>query len=339
MKTAVIFGGSGFIGMFFAKHLLDNFSYKKVYILDIDAANDKEFAFRRKQFLECKEKIEFIKCDVRNEISWIPNEEISLIANFAAIHREPGHENFEYYETNILGAENVCNWADKILCNSIIFTSSIAPYGIEDRQKNEHSMPVPATAYGGSKLVAEKIHLAWREKQGEKRSLIITRPGVVFGPGEGGNVTRLIKAIKKRYFVYIGNQDVRKAGVYVKELCNAMTWALEESSSRDKKFILFNMSMDPGPSIKEYVFSISKVLDIKSFIPRVPFGFLLFISYFIDLFAKPLKIKHPFSPVRVNKLVKSNDIKPLFLLENDYRFLYNLEDALSDWKNDCPEEW
>ena len=176
-------------------------------------------------------------------------------------------------------------------------------------------MPVPATAYGGSKLVAEKIHLAWLEKQGEKRNLIITRPGVVFGPGEGGNVTRLIKAIKKRYFVYIGNQDVRKAGVYVKELCNAMTWALEESSSRDKKFILFNMSMDPGPSIKEYVFSISKVLDIKSFIPRAPFRLLLFISYFIDLFAKPLKIKHPFSPVRVNKLVKSNDIKPLFLIE------------------------
>lgn len=56
---------------------------------------------------------------------------------------------------------------------------------------------------------------------------MIARPGAVFGPDERGNVSRLIKAVFGRYFFYMGNRDTRKAGTYVKELCNAMLWVLE----------------------------------------------------------------------------------------------------------------
>ena len=47
------------------------------------------------------------------------SEEIDLVANFAAIHREPGHEDHEYYRCNLLGAENVCDWAEKIGCQKL----------------------------------------------------------------------------------------------------------------------------------------------------------------------------------------------------------------------------
>ena len=40
---------------------------------------------------------------------------VGLIANFAAVHREPGHEDYEYFECNLLGAENVCDWAERTL--------------------------------------------------------------------------------------------------------------------------------------------------------------------------------------------------------------------------------
>ena len=29
-------------------------------------------------------------------INWIPEESIDLVANFVAVHREPGHEEYEY---------------------------------------------------------------------------------------------------------------------------------------------------------------------------------------------------------------------------------------------------
>jgi len=59
----------------------------------------------------------------------------------------------------------------------------------------------------------------------------------------------------------------------------------------------------------------------------------------IDAFARPLGIKHPFSPVRIKKLTRSNNILPGYLVKNGYVFKYDLETALADWRADCPEEW
>ena len=338
MKNAVIFGGSGFIGVFFAKYLLENNEVKKVYLIDKEQVDQKTSVFR-KNLVTADSRIEVIKADVRMPIEWMPSDPVGLIANFAAVHREPGHEDFEYYETNLLGAENVCAWAEKIGCQRIIFTSSISPYGPSEQEKDEKSLPVPTTAYGGSKLVAEKIHQIWQARDSQNRQLVITRPGVVFGPGEGGNVSRLIKAVLHRYFFYTGNHNTRKAGTYVKELCNAMIWTLNHQEQTGARVSLFNMSMNPGPSIKEYVDTVCKVAYVKRSVPSIPYPLLLTAAHIIDLVARPLGVKHPFSPVRIRKLVRSNNILPNFLVDNGYAYQYSLESALNDWKKDCPEEW
>nr|MBO2509958.1 NAD-dependent epimerase/dehydratase [Gammaproteobacteria bacterium] len=311
---------------------------EKVYLVDIEPLERKVSAFRR-AFRVSNERFEVIIADVRQSIAWKPSESVELIANFAAVHREPGHEDFEYYETNLLGAENVCAWAEKVGCNRLIFTSSISPYGPSEEVKDERSLPVPATAYGGSKLAAEKIHQIWQAKDDANRRLVIVRPGVVFGPGEGGNVSRLIKAVLHRYFFYMGNQATRKAGVYVKELCNAMWWVLQQQEAKGERVSLFNMSMNPGPSIEEYVNAVCTVAGVKRTVPAVPYPLLLTAAYVIDAIARPLGISHPFSPVRIRKLVRSNNILPTYLVENGYPYQYTLESAFADWKQSCPEEW
>lgn len=338
MKSAVIFGGSGFIGVFFAKQLLQHGEFDKVYLYDREQVVDKPFPYRTRQVKD-EPRIVEVNGDVRQPITWRPDEPVALIANFAAVHREPGHEDFEYYETNLLGAENVCAWAEQVGCNEMIFTSSISPYGPSEQQKDERSLPVPVTAYGGSKLVAEKIHQTWLAADQAQRHLVIVRPGVVFGPGEGGNVSRLVKAVLKRYFFYMGNRDTRKAGTYVKELCAAMLWVLQRQKEQGLHFSLFNMSMNPGPSIQEYVEAVCKVAGVQRRVPGIPYPLLLTAAYGIDLIARPLGIKHPFSPVRIRKLVRSNNIHPGYLVEHGYPYQYSLESALADWKVDCPEEW
>lgn len=338
MSCAVIFGGSGFIGVFFAKQLLEQLSFDKIYLFDQQQVADKSFPYRT-QLVRAEPCIVEVSGDVRQAIAWQPEEKIGLIVNFAAVHREPGHEDFEYYQTNLLGAENVCAWAERVGCNEIIFTSSISPYGASEQQKDERSLPVPLTAYGGSKLVAEKIHQTWLAANQEHRHLVIVRPGVVFGPGEGGNVSRLVKAVLNRYFFYMGNRDTRKAGTYVKELCAAICWVLQRQKAQGQHFSLFNMSMNPGPSIQEYVQAICKVADVQRRVPGIPYPLLLTAAYGIDLIARPLGIKHPFSPVRIRKLVRSNNIHPGYLVEQGYSYQYTLESALADWKADCPEEW
>ena len=97
--------------------------------------------------------------------------------------------------------------------------------------------------------------------------------------------------------------------------------------------------MNPGPSIEEYVNAIAKISNIKVWIPSLPSQFLFIVAYSIDFIAKPLGIKHPFSPIRIKKLIRSNNILPTFLVENGYKFKYSLEEAFADWKKECPEEW
>jgi GlcNAc-P-P-Und epimerase len=251
MKLAVIFGGTGFIGSYFADQLINDGVVDKVVLADLNPICHSRFG----SFLDghvASGRIEYVKCDVRQGIGEQVGvlDNVFLIANLAAIHREPGHRNCEYYETNILGAENVCEWASHVGCDDIIFTSSIAPYGPSESPKNESSIPCPVSGYGGSKLVAEKIHIAWMHKK-QGRNLTIVRPGVVFGAGEGGNVSRLIKATLKGYFFYMGNKNTRKAGVYVRELTRALLWVHSTKTCSGGGCVLFNMSMNPAPSVKE----------------------------------------------------------------------------------------
>ncbi|CAA0118110.1 NAD-dependent epimerase/dehydratase family protein [Zhongshania aliphaticivorans] len=339
MSCAVIFGGSGFIGCFFADYVLSKKLFTKVYLYDVDSCEEKSFSFRCQLLEEHGELIEFVRGDVCEAIVWKPVEPVSFIANFAAVHREPGHEDWEYFKTNLLGAENVTAWAEKVECNRIAFTSSISPYGISESVKDEATLPVPVTSYGSSKLVAEKIHESWQARDAEIRTLVIARPGVVFGPGEGGNVTRLVSAVCKGYFFYMANRGTRKAGIYVKELCNAIWWMHKLQMEQGKGVVLFNGSMNPGPSISEYVVAVCKVAKVKRFVPSMPFFLLLAAAYCIDLVARPLGISHPFSPVRIRKLVRSNNILPSVLVNSGYEYLFTLETAMQDWKRDCLEDW
>ena len=338
-SCATIFGGSGFIGCFFADYLLKNRLFDKVYLCDLESFKEKPFPYRSELLGKYGAQVEFVSGDVRETIVWKPAEQVGFIANFAAVHREPGHQDWEYFKANLCGAENVTAWAEQVGCDNLAFTSSISPYGISEDVKDETTLPVPVTAYGSSKLAAEKIHLIWQARDLTRRKLVIARPGVVFGPGEGGNVTRLVKAVRKGYFFYMANRDTRKAGIYVKELCNAIWWVHQLQLKQGKGVLLFNGSMNPGPSISEYVAAVCKVAGIKRFVPRVPYFLLLSLAYGIDLIARPLGINHPFSPVRIRKLVRSNNILPRFLADSGYQHLYTLETAMQDWKQDCEREW
>lgn len=267
-------------------------------------------------------------------------KKIDLIINLAAIHREPGHKPNEYFDTNMLGAKNVCDFAERVNCKRIIFTSSISPYGIEDKLKDENTIPCPNTAYGSSKLAAEKIHMAWQNRDINNRFLTIVRPGVVFGKGEGGNMSRLVKLIHKNFFFYMGNKKTQKAGIYVKELVNQIMWVHDgQINNKFPKITLFNAAMWPNPSIEDYVQTICRVSAIKRIIPSAPYSFLLSAGYLFELFFKLFGKPNPFSPVRLRKLVRPNLVKPTFLIKHKYKPLYTLESALADWRKEEPSLW
>ena len=165
------------------------------------------------------------------------------------------------------------------------------------------------------------------------------RSGVVFGPGEGGNVTRLLRSLLKGYFVYVGNRDIRKAGGYVKELCYVAQFALEYQDRTGETLTLLYFSMDPTPILEQFVNPIQTVSGINRAPFNVPRSFLIGVSYPINAIAKLLHIRQPISPVRVRKLFRSTSIDPKRLRDLNYQLRFTFEEAFADWKRDCPEDF
>lgn len=334
----ILFGGTGFIGTHLAQHLLREHLAENITLVDLQPPRNEPYCALLQQGLQSG-KVAFVQWDLRKPIpaSLLPPR-ADIVINLAAVHREPGHQPAEYFETNIHGAQNVCAYATAAECLRMVFISSIAPYGTSEEPRDETSLPVPETPYGSSKLVAETISTAW-QVAAPGRKLLILRPGVVFGPGEKGNVTRLIRSVVKGYFVYLGNRNTRKAGGYVKELCFVAQFGLEHLDRGGEGVLLLNFSLDPPATMETFAETIRKVVGGRGSPITVPRFALLGAAYVIDGIASTFHIKQPISPVRVRKTFRSTYFDPKRLREMGYTWRYTLEDSFRDWKQEIPGDF
>ena len=305
----VVSGGSGFIGTHLIKELLTH--NHELVNLDINAPIDQE-----------QESFHFL-CDVRQPFPTKYGKDAQAIFNLAAVHRTPGHPPNEYFETNILGAQNVCDFARANSINTIVFTSSIAVYGTYEAQKNEETLPMPDIPYGISKLSAEHIHKVWYNEDPENRRLIIIRPGVVFGKHEKGNFTRLINSISKGYFFYPGRTDTRKGCIYVKDLVQLI---LNRIANNESRVETINASYEPSPKISTIVESIKKQTKKGSITLNLPpLALILASRVLFNVFGKK-----SFHPDRIKKLMISNDINGE-KMNSLIHPKYGLELGIKDW--------
>lgn len=312
LSHVLIFGGSGFVGTHLARRLA-NKPGTKVTLADILPP---KFPI---------DGVAYIEADVREPIQIDVEDPIDLVINTAAVHRVPGHQDYEYYETNVNGARNVIQFCERHEVARLVFTSSISVYGPSEEALTEASTLVPTTAYGKSKQQAEEIHIAWQQASPERR-LVIVRPAVIFGPGENGNFTRLAAALKRGTFVYPGRRDAIKACGYVLDLVSSIEFALD----LDRPFFLYNFAHPARNTTEKICEAFRSVAGFHRPIGSIPQWLILTVAAIAE-FVPGVEAKTGISRTRVRKLMESTNILPATLEAEGFKFEYDLESALADW--------
>ncbi|MBT3759512.1 MAG: NAD-dependent epimerase/dehydratase family protein [Candidatus Marinimicrobia bacterium] len=276
----LIIGGSGFVGTELIKLI------GKENCLNLDKNDSTTFP-----------DITII-CDIRdvNLIDYFPDN-IEKIVLLAAEHRDDVSPTSLYYDVNVRGTKNVLNVIDKKGIDNVIFTSSVAVYGLNKKYPDENQKKNPFNHYGKSKWEAEKVLVKWYEEK-SNRSLTIVRPTVIFGERNRGNVYHLLKHIVSGKFIMIGDGKNRKSMAYV---CNIAEFLKFQMKTTTNNYKVFNYVDKPDYSMNELVEIIEKYLKISIPSIRIPYWFGLFCGFSFNILSKLIGKKFSISAVRIRK--------------------------------------
>lgn len=188
--------------------------------------------------------------------------ELTKEGNFEAIihcaglaHQFGTIEEGKFEKVNVSGTENIADLAVKLRTRHFILMSSTAVYGLRESPSDELSPCLPETAYAKSKLKAESICRVIFEKN--KIPLTIFRLAPVLGEKGVGNVPRLIKAVEKKRFIWVGGGENKKSLIYVGDVAEACIKILKEKKGDTE---IFNLAAEPI-RLKKLVEVISERLD------------------------------------------------------------------------------
>lgn len=213
MKTVLITGGAGFLGVHLSRFLLKKgFNIISVDIADYTAE-------------DIKSKVQIIKADIRNEgeLNNIFKNVDYVVHTAAAL--PIAHDRKIIFDNNVLGTENVLTNALAAKVKRLVFISSTAVYGVPKNLPEKETSPLhPIGHYGESKIEGEKLCLEYFKKG---LSINIIRPKTFLGPERLGVFTLWFEAVFQNKPVFIlGSGNNLYQLLEVNDLCDEIYNAL-----------------------------------------------------------------------------------------------------------------
>ena len=302
-----IIGGSGFVGSFLIKELLD----RKVKNLDKNSS----------PFFDSIT----IKGDIRNmdEIK-IPRTSKSVVL-LAAEHRDDVSPISLYYDVNVQGTKNVLKRMDELSIKNLIFTSSVAIYGLNKNNPDENHPEDPFNHYGKSKWQAEKVIREWFDKDPEGKSVTILRPTVIFGERNRGNVFNLLKQISSGKFLMIGKGQNKKSMAYVG---NVVGFIKDRIEKEETGYNVFNYVDKPDFNMNELVSVIDKKMKLNIPKLRIPYWAGMIGGYCFDFLSQVSGKKLLVSSVRVKKFCATTQFNAA-KVHKSFNAPYSLKEGLN----------
>ena len=306
MKNIQVIGGSGFVGSFLLQELKDF----KVSNLD---KNPSPFF----------NEITTIG-NIRKKEDLTFSKEVSSVVLLAAEHRDDVSPNSLYYDVNVEGTRNVLKAMDKSGIKNLIFTSSVAIYGLNKDNPDENHDQDPFNHYGKSKLEAELVIKEWYENDPTNKSVTILRPTVIFGERNRGNVYNLLKQISSGKFIMIGKGKNKKSMAYVG---NIVALIKDRLLKMEIGYNVFNYADKPDFSMNELTQLIEKKMNLKIPKVKIPFWMGMLAGYGFDLISLLSRKKFSVSSVRIKKFCATTQFCSI-KVHNIFKAPYSLKEGL-----------
>ncbi|MGV8970443.1 MAG: NAD-dependent epimerase/dehydratase family protein [Microbacteriaceae bacterium] len=249
----------------------------------------------------------------------------NAIVNLAAAHRDDVQPVSLYTEINVDGARSVCEAASAAGIPRIVFTSSVAIYGLDKVNPTEEFEPDPFNEYGRTKLAAEKVFTTWAGDD-DSRSLAIIRPSVVFGEGNRGNVHTLAAQVASGRFIQVGDGKNRKSMSYVGNIVEFLANSLESPAGTR----ITNFADKPDLSTAELVALLRETLGrTRGSSIRLPLAVGVFAGHCFDALGTITGRQFAISAIRMRKFAAETTVGTERLEATGFRPRYTLEESLT----------
>ncbi len=170
-----------------------------------------------------------------------------------------------FIRNNIEGTANVARAAAAAGVRHFVLISSVTVYGARDGVVvDETTECSPQTFYAQSKLLAEERAIDLLSATGA--CVTVLRLTVVYGEGDGGNIFRLMRAIDRNRFVWIGKGENRKTIVHRHDVARACVAVLKRQCTGVN---VYNVA-GYAPTMRELVEIMSAELGRKPWRFHIP---------------------------------------------------------------------
>lgn len=253
-----------------------------------------------------------------------------VVILLAAEHRDDVSPTSLYYDVNVQGMKNTLEAMEENNVRKLVFTSSVAIYGLDKNNPNEDFPAEPFNHYGKSKWQAEQLLQNWYVTHNDW-DINIIRPTVIFGEGNRGNVYNLLSQIASGKFMMIGKGENQKSMSYVKNVVAFIEFLILEKKTG---YNVYNYVDKPDFSTNDLVFHTGEILGKKIPSVKIPYWLGMSGGYAFDLLAFLTGKKFNVSSVRVKKFCAVTQYDSSKVMETGFKPPFTMEEGLRNMLNE-----
>ena len=163
-------------------------------------------------------------------------DEVVHLAGYSQVRRGGKNEESLCSRVNTDGTRRLAQQAAESGVRHFVFVSSChAVAAASEELITAGTEPHPSSAYGRSKLAAEKA--VWEQLEGTECAWTILRPPAVYGPGNASNFSQLAKLVASGIPLPLTSAHNRRSFLYVENLVEVVALCLGNSQAFGKVFL------------------------------------------------------------------------------------------------------